>query len=435
MNMNLHPSRYGFIHRRRRSCAVCLTLFAILLLLTVFSAPLRIALSGPGIAAREEISPTVNYLLFLLSFLSYILSIVLLRARFTLHDLRNLTLLFSLLVAVVLGYAISGFGPNRPSVLFLCTWTMLILSTYSIFRFSEVRGQSFSQILICTYLLACGLTVLLAYYFYTRGLIEYTLSPTFRLDRPQIGGSLLNSTEMSNILACVLLLIPGVWANCGRTGHKLLVVAASVPVFFLFIVMGSLGSFISGICVLFLLFLLQRPLRQWFKILPVAIVALLLLSLLIVLSDSTRLALTESYDAIVGKVHTDRRSGDYSLLLALINANPYTGYGYNYVFDTYGVYPHQNALGLWAELGPIPMCAYLAIFCVFILYGKQTRMLMARAGHRENAIIVAECFCMIVLFLHLKGLVHDTWYDKSLWLYSGSVLGLTYNRTCKEQLS
>jgi hypothetical protein len=50
---------------------------------------------------------------------------------------------------------------------------------------------------------------------------------------------------------------------------------------------------------------------------------------------------------------------------------------------------------------------------------------------RNTYMQVAGCFAMMCLYLHLKGFVHDTWYDYSLVSFTGCMVGLYSNPMCR----
>ena len=67
--------------------------------------------------------------------------------------------------------------------------------------------------------------------------------------------------------------------------------------------------------------------------------------------------------------------------------------------------------------------AYL-VYVALCLYWS-TALTFARNTTRKDSadFEVAYLMCMIVLFLHLKGLVHDTWNSPASWLLTGAMVG------------
>jgi O-antigen ligase len=414
---------YRVDHDQYLKSTICLVVFGILFVMVTLSAPLNILISGSVTASREDVTPVLTSIVLLpLAFLLLALSMHFLRPRFTVRDVLNLLILLSVPVVYVLSYIL--IEESRPGFMGIAPWGLIITSSYCTFRFSKIRNKQLSWIFLYTYLFASGLVVLLSYYFLKNNMIEYSASEIFGIDRPQIGGSLLQSTEQSNILACIILFLPIVWTGCKRITDRILVIIVSIPLFSVFAIMGSLGSFFSITCVVLFVLSGSMSLKKSIMILlSVVFVTVLIVTCFESLVTST----TESYYRITDKVTNDRRNSDYDNLWAMITKKPIEGNGIRSVFDKYGVFPHHNILGIWAELGFFLMLTYLVVlfFCFFCIIRIKSLMLL----QDQDKVIakVAACFCMIVLFLHLKGFVHDTWFDLSLWLCSASMFGLAYN--------
>jgi O-antigen ligase len=135
----------------------------------------------------------------------------------------------------------------------------------------------------------------------------------------------------------------------------------------------------------------------------------------------------ETGKTVIQKIEEDnKRAIIYIDLWEMIKKDPIFGAGWGEYTERTGEYPHQNILGIWAEIGILTMLAYLVNFYICISCSMRIVRLMLQ--ERGNEIVyIAACFCMMALFLHLKGFVHDTWHERHLWLYSGSMLGLAYN--------
>jgi len=427
--MNKHTPHYGMTKRQYRNTTICLVLFGILFVLVTLLAPLNIIISGPSTEFRDEINQVLNNVIMLpLALLLFFLSIVYFNPIFTNRDAINLLILFSWMATFLLHNLLTW---SMPSYVRLMQWTLIILSTYCTFRFAPIRREYFSWIFRYTYLFASGLTLFIGYYFYKNDMLLYTISSALGIARPQIGGTLLQSTEQSNLLACILLFVPAVWIGCKRTVDKILVITASIPLIFFFAIMFSIGSFISFLFMALVFFCGQMSLKKVRKItMTLIFTSFVSVILLLPFYESTSRVVEdihEAGEAVINKIEDDnKRVIIYSDLWEMIKKDPIIGAGWLEYSERTGDYPHHNILGIWAELGILTMLAYLLNF--FICISCSVRMIRLMLKDRGNEIVyIAACFCMMALFLHLKGFVHDTWHERYLWLYSGSMLGLAYN--------
>jgi O-antigen ligase len=417
-----HPLRYRLDRSQNRYAMICLILFCILLVLVTISWPLNIFLSGPSVIQREEVNPILNFVLFPISFLLLVLNVILLKPRFSNRDFINLFVMLLLVVAYIFSCVEMGNGA-RPSLLILGVWATIILSSYCTFRFIPIHGNDFSWIFRYTYIFISLLIVSLGYYFVKYDMIIYITSNIFAFGRPQIG-ELFQSTELSNLLACILLFAPVAWISCKNKVSKLIVIIATLPILFLFIIMGSLGSYITILCVIIFFVPIRRSLKISFTIFVFAIIVAVLLN---VYFESLFVNISEFNEKIAYKFTYDRRISDYAYIWEMIKERPFIGNGVKSIYNQIGLYPHNNILGIWAELGFIVLLTYLINFFLCIIYCLRIRTLFIHSSQKNNFVKILMCFSMITLFLYLKGFVHDTWQDWSLWLSFSSMLGLASN--------
>jgi O-antigen ligase len=416
---------FGMDQSARRVATICLALFCVLFVLVTIASPLNIFISGPSVTQREETSPVLTYIVFSISFMLLILNIVSSNMRFIKRDFFNLFILLSLQVAYVFSCVELGNG-DRPSFTSMGLWALITLSAYFTFRFIQLSDEYFSWIFRYTNLFISLLVVGLSYYFVKYDMIIYATSEIFGVDRPQIG-ELFQSTEMSNCLACILLFTPIAWASSKRKVSKFFfVIFASIPILFLFLIMGSLGSYIS---ILFVIIFFV-PIRRSIKILITTIFLLVVtIFFLNVYFESFSFNISEFYEKIINKLLYDRRNSDYSTIWEMIKDRPFTGNGVRSVYNLIGLYPHNNILGIWAELGFIVLLAYLANLFLCVNYCFRIKKLFLCVDKDNIFINILICFSMMTLFIFLKGFVHDTWQDWNLWFYYGSMLGLASNQT------
>jgi len=276
--------------------------------------------------------------------------------------------------------------------------------------------------LLCLFGLSAALVLGCALHFWYANLLVFDRSPVFGYMRPQLG-ALLVSTEMSNILAVVLLLA---WASrClsfDRTSRSIIGLTA-VPVLILFVMMMSIGSIVVLSIVAIGLPTSRsargKRVRNVRMALSVAVVGFYLL-----LCSGVSDCLTAVGGAVFDKVLTDGRNEMYRSLFAMIASDPFRGCGFRTFLDETGIHPHHNILGIWAEMGILCVSIYLIHFGIGIYWAIKTAIIRLNP-HRDGTLAMASaCFCAIVLYLHMKGFVQDTWYDLPLTFFTGSMLGL-----------
>jgi O-antigen ligase len=109
-------------------------------------------------------------------------------------------------------------------------------------------------------------------------------------------------------------------------------------------------------------------------------------------------------------------------LLHYISQYPYTGIGlsqYSMVGAT-GTFPHNNILGLAAELGLFVASAYVVFIIAIVWYGVRE---LRRSNCRMSQCSLAILSLTVFAYLQIKGLVQDTWQLKENYLWAGALVG------------
>jgi|GEM_PF-5913517 len=410
------------MNRTLKNDNLALAIFMLLAAIVMFSNPLQIVLTGNTVLDRTMLGNSLNY--FAIYPLCLMLLIVTGR---NLHlagtDLINITMLASLPISVLIRQWGDGFGFSRATTLLRLA---VILSSYFLFRNLRLQAGGLRRMLVGIFAMSVVLTIGLAAYFTKNGMFTYSMSSVLGIDRPQLGGTLLQSTEMSDILGVVLLLGMCVWAVSTKRTSRFVVIIVALPVLYMFVLMGAIGSFVS-LAIVLGMFLAGHAKRRWTTAIWIVCLIFALGAVYYEIDGSGASGLSVLVDKLGVKVQSDERNGMYNELWKMIKTDGFYGGGYGMFYDTTGLYPHHNILGIWSELGFFCMLAYLLQFGLCVYWSIRIVVLSAGRGRGRVFIDVAGCFCMIVLFLHLKGLVHDTWYDLTLMLYTGSMLGLCSN--------
>ncbi len=273
--------------------------------------------------------------------------------------------------------------------------------------------------------LSAVLTLGLSLFFIRIGLLTYSMSDQLGLDRPQIADTLFQSTEMSNIAVVTILLAVSL-AMTSTTLRSLLVISAcALPSAYVFAVSGSIGSYVC-LALVFSVCVWRRMRRSWSPArvsFMVALAAVGAATLMLTNEEAWR-SIRGLTGVLTEKVTNDQRTILYSWLQEVIRGNVVHGIGSGEFFERFGWYPHHNILGIWGELGLLAVSAYFLYLgaCVYWSWRlvTQSRPRRQPSAHAETAF----CLSMLLLFLHLKGLVQDTWIGLQMFLLTGGMIGI-----------
>ena len=220
-----------------------LSSFTVLLAVAMFDGPLRIALN-PAAVSRSDLGNALT--LFVIFPLATVLfGSAVWGTGWTVwsspRDLRNIGLVALLPVSITLTQILQGGAYSRGSE---ALRLVEAVSAYLVFRNAGLGAKTFRRTIAGLFGLCVLLVISLWLDFSRLGIITFADSLELGIGRPQIADTLLQSTEMSNIAAEVLLvgLCVGVTS---RTSLSLALAALStLPVAFLFVAMGSIGSYV-----------------------------------------------------------------------------------------------------------------------------------------------------------------------------------------------
>lgn len=93
-----------------------------------------------------------------------------------------------------------------------------------------------------------------------------------------------------------------------------------------------------------------------------------------------------------------------------------------------GIYPHNNFLGIAAELGFAASFLYFAFVLAFLFLAIRTIPQMLRSGSRDQAALLTAILGVFV-YQQFRGFLQDTWLIKELYFWIGFGLGLVALRT------
>jgi hypothetical protein len=249
--------------------------------------------------------------------------------------------------------------------------------------------------------------------------------------RPQHEYNLIQSTEMSNY--CAQVFIVGYVLFMRRElliNFKKYFWLLTITLFMLLLFIGylfSVATLISIILISLIFLFKKRP------IITLMIITTIF-ALLIYLNEWGQFFQDlYSYKSSA----TDRKVG-YLMLMDIIHQNPFWGIGRGgKFFDLYGLYPHNNFLGIWAEGGIFLLLFYSGLLILFIGVFIRARKYFLDNQDR----LIFDISACIIFFWHFKGLVEDTWNNPNLYIWTGIMTGiyskyktLSYYRTANSKV-
>jgi O-antigen ligase len=241
--------------------------------------------------------------------------------------------------------------------------------------------------------------------------------------RPQITGGLLQSTEFSNIVGIIFIL--GMILLSDKTiGQRVksLFIAINILLAILLFNLFSTGTIVGLIILFVMFFLIEHPpksLSSIFRLAGILLVFFILFRYIAaheniwdILSDFSQY---KSDDAI--------RAFTYDYLWQNIQSNILWGNGFNSTVNNIHLYPHQNILGLWSEGGFLALIAYLLFLGISIVAYIRHGYNWFREKVTGGDLLYLRFCIYILLFLHFKGLIEDTYYEKIVFILTGSAMG------------
>lgn len=390
---------------------------AFYVLLTLME-PLQVATFSLGASDKDAVVRWIPWTLLPLSALMVYWLFRNREIRFKLHGNINIALVVLFILSVDISFRLNGdkLGLIRVVLTLLLFALGYLLATL-------MKNQLTPKVVYNIILLQLILIVFVWYRFINSGIIYWTDSPLTNDIRPQIGG-LIYSTELSNILVVVLTPILLLFGQFVGVIKKILLASSAIILIYIIWLMGSLGTiiFLIGLYV-FLAFNIKKALF-FIIILMLGYFALSIVTKFDLYTISTS-------DGFVGnsidKVQNDPRALHYLAMVDVILSDPIKENGKHYVIDSLGLLPHQNVLGIWVEAGIISGVAYILI--VISCFASAFKII--RDGGFTSSptlqLSIAITVAFIALFLHLKGLVHDTWEAYDIWFFTGALFGFADN--------
>jgi len=218
---------------------------------------------------------------------------------------------------------------------------------------------------------------------------------------------LIVSTEFSNI--CFLVLLLGLIIMVSTRVKKILplfiiILSGSIFLGYLTIYQFSTGTYLA-MCFVFFIGLINSR-KRLFCLLIVAI----FFCLCLLIFDNLYLFINEYW---ILKSNDAGRLSIYSYLFESSLSNPWFGHGYGATVANLNYYPHNNILGLWSELGLLPVLIYISLFIINIYAVLLYNIKRYFTSGTIHFILLAS------LFLHLKGFIHDTWQNEIIYISFG----------------
>lgn len=122
------------------------------------------------------------------------------------------------------------------------------------------------------------------------------------------------------------------------------------------------------------------------------------------------------------------RNNIYGRLLEVALNNPWAGIG---VGDFY-MPPHHNILGLAAETGVVSVLLYSCFTISALMYSFfKIKKMYIKMGYDDPGVRILTVFFGVVLFLWMKGFVHDTWQDKITYFCLGFIVNYDFTSSLK----
>jgi hypothetical protein len=125
------------------------------------------------------------------------------------------------------------------------------------------------------------------------------------------------------------------------------------------------------------------------------------------------------------------RAESNSLLLTIALENPWIGIGKsrfqevnNLGYFGEGIYPHNNLLGISAELGLLAAILYGA-FAIGLFWHLVSRALWLQRMRQYRLSLVLVAIIGVFAYQQFRGLLHDTWTVKELYFWIGFGVGIT----------
>lgn len=397
--MQIDSLNLGYsISANRRLIKSLQTIVVSLFLCIIFCSPLINILLQPSAQTRVDI---LNYSAYIIAFITpFILALVF---RW---DNKMLAVILICLVAFLLRFL--SYAVNSQNVSFLRVFLEPALFLVGYCIASSIYGPRLIKVLSSTALISTILALFLGYYVWTKDLLRYRKYAGTNLSA-SLQGDILVSTEMSNIVAQIMLLILGLIFFHKVSGRLL-----KATMFLVGVTLGLiiLYLFSVGTLLAFLLMILFLFRRHVIKSLVLIIVVFLLF--LAVLSEIPHQDLFTNI--LVAKDYAiEWRLWAYDKLVTVFLSSPICGVDLQQVIMLIGDYPHQNVLGTLAQGGLILGVYYwiylfIAIISFWVFEAKPLR---------RDVGVLAHIATWSLFYWHFKGLVQDTWSAYEVFFWSG----------------
>lgn len=212
-----------------------------------------------------------------------------------------------------------------------------------------------------------------------------------------------------------------------RLLSRILIICAAIVL----VMSASIGALVAAILVLFIFALTAERSIRIKSLLVLFSIAVLLSSIGAVFLSGLLQALSQKMEILAvggGRIET------VMLLIDVIRDHPWIGIGKgefqllnDFGYFGGGLYPHNNLLGIAAELGLLAASSYVAFLVIIGVMLIRGASRLKKLGFATQANILVAVLGVII-YQQARGLLHDTWTLKEMYFWAGfgaGVIGLT----------
>lgn len=224
-------------------------------------------------------------------------------------------------------------------------------------------------------------------------------------------------------LPFVMAALFGNFGAANRMLAKVILVSAS----FVLVLCASVGALAAATLVVLLFFVLSPGASRLRSAVLLGLIVIAVVMFGSVFASGLYLSVNEKVQILAeggGRIRT------ILYLIELAAEHPWTGVGKG-VFVTMndfewggeGQYPHNNLLGIAAEIGIPAAIAYLFFLVVFTLSALRAVRDLRKAGEDRMSLLLIAALSVVV-FQQSRGMLHDTWTVKEMYFWVGFGIGL-----------
>jgi|WetSurMetagenome_2_1015567.scaffolds.fasta_scaffold122465_2 hypothetical protein len=393
-------------------------LYASVIIYSLVNLPINIIMN-PAAISREDLYDF--FMLFFLRPILFVFLIIFSIKYIFIHKILKTVLFTTITITTfVVSIKISSFLNESPiSFYMLYSKISFCFIGLSLFAMAIRHGEYLDKVNVLVYLISLFVVALFWNIAVMKGWFFFDLTfDTLNITLNRLGTPLIVSTEFSNV--CFLVLLLGLILMVSTRVIKILplfivILSGSIFMGYITIYQFSTGTYLAACFVFFL-----NLLNSW-KRLAYLLIGATIFCICLLIFDNMYLFIKEYW---ILKSDDPGRLFIFSYLLESSLSNPWFGCGPGATNANINIYPHNNILGLWSELGLLPVIIYIAVFIINIYAVILYNIKKPFTSSTTHFILLAS------LFLHLKGFVHDTWQNEIIYIGFGlqvSVISYIYS--------